>query len=109
MTDETEQQPVIRERVGRHAWVRSAALVGGGLVAGGILAGTITANAASDHPSSAPTASYGQTEGGVPGGALDGDGRGPRGTGDPSQPHRSDEELLTGDTATKVTQVVEDE
>jgi hypothetical protein len=30
----TEQQPVARERIGQRAWVRSAALVGGGLIAG---------------------------------------------------------------------------
>jgi hypothetical protein len=104
MTDDNEQQPVVRERVGRHAWVRSAALVGGGLVAGGILAGTISAGAATDDPTS-PTASYSRTEDGAPH-----DGRhGPVGSGDPSRPQRSDEELLTGDTATKVTDAVEAE
>jgi hypothetical protein len=107
MTDETEQQPPrVRERVGRHAWVRSAALVGGGLVAGGILAGTITATAATSG-TTAPAASYSATEGTTPANP-DGAGRGPAGgNGDPSQPQRPDEQLLTGDTATKVTDAVE--
>jgi hypothetical protein len=108
MTDETEQQPVVRERVGRHAWVRSAALVGGGLVAGGILAGTITAGAATTDNAATPVASYGTAEGAPAEGGGGGHG-GPGGNGDPSQPQRPDEELLTGDTATKVTDVVEAE
>jgi hypothetical protein len=77
---------------GRRAWVRSVALVGGGLVAVGILAGTLTANAATDD-TSAPSSS--SQEAGAP-----------TGNGDPSQPQRSDEQLLTGDTATKVTNAV---
>jgi hypothetical protein len=109
MTDDTEQQPVVRERIGRHAWVRSAALVGGGLVAGGILAGTITAGAATTDDTSTPTSSYSTAEG-VPGKGAGGGGPGaPPGNGDPSQPQRPDEQLLTGDTATKVTDVVEAE
>jgi hypothetical protein len=85
---------LLRERIGRRPWVRSVALVGGGLVAGGILAGTLTANAATDNGTTA-TATY----------AQDGHGHGgPGGNGDPSQPQRSDEQLLTGDTATKVTE-----
>jgi len=99
VADEMEQQQTgRRERIGQRAWVRSAALIGGGLVAGGILAGTLTANAASDTGSTTATATYDQE--GVPGGS----GGGPRGNGDPSQPQRSDEQLLTGDTATKVTE-----
>jgi hypothetical protein len=93
MADGTEQQTGQRERIGRRAWVRSAALVGGGLVAGGILAGTLTANATTDGTSTF-TSTYGQEAG---------SGSGPTGNGDPSQPQRSDEQLLTGDTATKVT------
>src|SRR5688572_3651961 len=83
----TEQQPVVRERIGKRAWVRSVALVGSGLIAGGILAGTLTADAST----------------------VQEDGRGHRGgpgNGDPSQPQRDDEELLTGDTATQVTEAV---
>jgi hypothetical protein len=63
-------------------------LVGGGLVAGGILAGTLSANAATDTAADA-TSSTSQEA--------------PPATSDPSQPQRSDEQLLTGDTATKVT------
>src|SRR4051794_22798360 len=86
-----QQQTGHRERIGQRAWVRSAALIGGGLVAGGILAGTLAANAATDTGSTTATATYDQE--GVPGGSG---GGGPRGNGDPSQPQRSDEQLLTG-------------
>ena len=79
--------------------MKSVALVGGGLVAGGILAGTLTANAATDD-SSTSTPSTSQEES-----ATDSDA-GHAGNGDPSQPQRSDETLLTGDTATKVTDAV---
>jgi predicted nucleic acid-binding Zn-ribbon protein len=102
MDDETEnqsgtaqQKPGLRERIGQRAWVRSAALVGGGLIIGGIVAGTVTANAADD----------GRAESSM----SERDGRGhhgPRGGGDPSQPQRDDEELLTGDTAEQVTEAV---
>ena len=88
MTDDDIQQPAPRKGFGHRAWVRGVALVGGGLVAGGILAGTLSANAATDTAAAA-TSSTSQ--------------EGPAGTGDPSQPQRSDEQLLTGDTATKVT------
>jgi hypothetical protein len=94
---------------GRRSWVRSVALVGGGLVAGGILAGTLTANAASDDTSATTAApSYSQEDGDhQDGDHQDGDHGGPpAGTGDPSRPQRSDEQLLTGDTATKVTDAV---
>jgi predicted nucleic acid-binding Zn-ribbon protein len=92
-----QQRPGLRERIGQRAWVRSAALVGGGLIVGGIIAGTVTANAA-DEGSTATDSSASQ---------HDGRGHhGPRGDGDPSQPQRDDEELLTGDTATQVTDAV---
>ena len=94
--DDATQQPSLRERVGRRAWVRSVALVGGGLVAGGILAGTITANAATDDETTTGSSSSVSQEDGP---------HGHRG-GDPSQPQRDDEELLTGDTATQVTDAV---
>jgi hypothetical protein len=71
-------------------------MVGGGLVAGGILAGTLSANAATDNTSTSSTSSYSQEQG----------AGGPTGNGDLSQPQRSDEQLLTGDTATKVTDAV---
>jgi hypothetical protein len=93
----TEQQPVARERIGQRAWVRSAALVGGGLIAGGILAGTLTATAADDGTTTTDSSTVQE------------DGRGHHGgpgNGDPSQPQRDDEELLTGDTATKVADAV---
>jgi hypothetical protein len=81
-----------RAGVGRKMWLRSVALVGGGLLAGGILAGTLSANAATtDAGSTAAPSSTGQQA--TP----------PAGNGDPSQPQRADEQLLTGDTAAKVT------
>jgi hypothetical protein len=105
MDEQTTDAPPargLRERIGQRAWVRSAALVGGGVIVGGIIAGTVTANAA-DEGSTAPDSSTTQ-EDTRPG---HGDGhRGPHGNGDPSQPQRSDEELLTGDTATQVTEAV---
>src|SRR4051812_22552683 len=80
-----------REGFGRKMWLRSVALVGGGLVAGGILAGTLSANAATtDTSGSTATSSTSQ------------EAPASTGTGAPSQPQRSDEQLLTGDTATKV-------
>ncbi len=101
--DDMTEQPGRRERMGSRPWVRSAAMIGGGLVAGGILAGTLAANAATGDTAAAAT-SYSEAAGGAteapPGGA-------PTGNSDPSQPQRSDEQLLTGDTATKVTDLVE--
>jgi hypothetical protein len=106
--DTTDETPGRRERIGSRAWVRSAGLIGGGLVVGGILAGTISANAAADDPAAPATASAGQ-EAGVPGDrggdGHHGHGGGP-GDGDPTQSQRDDEVLLTGDTATKVTDAV---
>ena len=61
----------------------AAGLVAGGVIAGGILAGTLSANAAEEtSPATGSETSTSQT--------------------DPSQPQRSDEQLLTGDTKTKV-------
>jgi hypothetical protein len=65
----------------------AAGLVASGVVAGGILAGTLSANAA-DSTTSDPGTSASDT-------AVD-----------PSQPQRSDEELLTGDTKSKVEDAV---
>ncbi len=95
MDDATEHGTVADGRsggIGRRMWVRSVALVGGGLVAGGILAGTLSANAATDTSTATSAASSTSQESGAP-----------TGNTDPSQPQRSDEQLLTGDTATKVT------
>ena len=105
MDDMTEQHGR-RERMGSRPWVRSAAMIGGGLVAGGILAGTLTANAATGDTGAAATSatSYSQAAGGTTERPAAG---APTGNADPSQPQRSDEHLLTGDTATKVTDVVE--
>ena len=70
----------------------TAALLAAGLVAGGVLAGTLTANAATGTSASPSPA--------VTGTAPD------RPTnpnpGDLSKPQRSDETLLTGDTAARV-------
>jgi hypothetical protein len=68
------------------------ALVVGGVVAGGILAGTLTASA-TDAPSPTTTTTQGEAP------------TNPN-PGDPSKPQRSDETLLTGTTASKVTAAV---
>ena len=65
-------------------WTGGAGLVAAGVVAGGVLAGTLSANAAEDATTPAADSSTSQA-------AVD-----------PSQPQRSDEQLLTGDTKTKV-------
>ena len=69
-------------------WGRPAAMGAAGLLAGGLLAGTITASAqdSSGTQGSDGTSSTAST---TPG-------------GDDSKPQRSDEELLTGDTAERV-------
>jgi hypothetical protein len=63
-------------------WAGGAGLVAAGVVAGGILAGTLSANA--DEGTTTTESSTSQAN------------------GDPSQPQRSDEQLLTGDTRTQV-------
>jgi hypothetical protein len=69
-------------------WTGGAGLVAAGVVAGGILAGTLSANAADTTTgSSTGTSTQSSTS---------------RPTGDPSQPQRSDEQLLTGDTKSQV-------
>ena len=78
-------------------WGAGAALVAAGLAGGVILAGTLTANAATSTPTpTTPTASSSTATGGS---STSGTAR----TIDPSKSQRSDEELLTGDTAAKVT------
>jgi hypothetical protein len=62
----------------------AAGLVAGGVIAGGVLAGTLTANAAEETTTTGTESSTSQP------------------AGDPSQPQRSDEQLLTGDTKTQV-------
>ena len=69
-------------------WTGGAGLVAAGVVAGGILAGTLSANAAEEATTPADGSSTSQS-------AVD-----------PSQPQRSDEQLLTGDTKTQVEEAV---
>lgn len=69
---------------GRRRHGKAVALVAGGLVTGGLLAGTLTANAADTHPS--PSSSSSAT----------------RPDRDESRSQRSDEQLLTGETADRV-------
>ena len=71
-------------------WGRPGAFAAAGLVAGGLLAGSLSATAA-DTPTTGTDGSSGTAT--APPLA---------GNGDPSQPQRSDEELLTGSKADKV-------
>ncbi len=66
-------------------WGGGVALVADGVLAGGVLAGTLTASAVEDGGETGSSSSA----------AVD-----------PSQPQRSDEELLTGDTKTRVEEAV---
>jgi len=104
------------QRGGWRRWGVAAALVASGLLAGGVLAGTLTAGAqtGTSGPASAYGAApgYGPTGDGPTGDGPTGDGptgdgptgNGPTGNGtvDESKSQRPDEQLLTGDTATKV-------
>jgi hypothetical protein len=77
---------------GWRRWGAKAALAAGGLLVGGVLVGTLTASAADTTTSSAdPNAAYG-----APGCPRAG------GNIDESKSQRPDEELLSGDTASKV-------
>ena len=71
-------------------WAGGAGLVASGVLAGGILAGTLSANADEGATTSGTESST-------------------SGRSDSSQPQRSDEELLTGDTKTQVEDAVLDE
>jgi hypothetical protein len=71
----------------------AAGLVASGVVAGGILAGTLSASAADSTTADTSTSADASTS------------AGPADV-DPSQPQRSDEELLTGDTKSKVEDAV---
>jgi hypothetical protein len=64
-------------------WAFPAALVTAGVLAGGVLAGTVTAGADTASPSASSSESG-------------------QGSGDESQSRHPDEQLLTGDTATRV-------
>jgi hypothetical protein len=77
------------ERRGWRCWGGKAALVAGGLLVGGVLAGTLTAGAATTTTDAADSYAV----------ATPGSGRGPV---DESKSQRPDEQLLSGDTASKV-------
>jgi hypothetical protein len=79
------------ERRGWRRWGGRAALAAGGLLVGGVLAGTLTASAADTTGSTNQQDAYG-----IPGAQR------PRGNVDESRSQRPDEQLLTGDTASKV-------
>ena len=74
-----------------------------GAVAGGVLMGTLSANAA-DSGSTSGSTSYAAPQ--APGNGAGPNGAGNNQGGDPSQPMRSDEKLLTGTTKDKVTAAV---
>ena len=88
------------EQRGWRRWGGKAALAVGGLLVGGVLAGTLTAYAANQNSAANQNGAYGVAN---PQGAY-GAQAGPRhgGNGDESKSQRPDEQLLTGDTATKV-------
>ena len=79
------------EQRGWRGWGGKAALAVGGMLVGGVLVGTLTANAANTTGTAGQAGAYG-----APGGPRHG------GNVDESKSQRPDEQLLTGDTATKV-------
>jgi hypothetical protein len=88
------------ERRGWRRWGGRAALAVGGLLVGGVLVGTLTASAAdtngtANQNSASGAANQNRAYGG-PGGQR------PGGNVDESKSQRPDEQLLTGDTASKV-------
>jgi hypothetical protein len=86
------------ERRGWRSWGGKAALAAGGVLVGGVLVGSLTASAANNNAAdqSAYLGVYVAPNGGP------GRHGGPRGNVDESRSQRPDEQLLTGDTATKV-------
>ena len=72
-------------------WGAKAALAAGGLLVGGVLVGTLTANAADTTSTADQTGAYDAPAGRRASGHID-----------ESQSQRPDEELLSGDTASKV-------
>jgi uncharacterized membrane protein YkoI len=88
------------EQRGWRRWGGKAALAVGGLLVGGVLAGTLTAYAANQNSAANQNGAYGAAN---QRGAY-GSQAGPRhgGNVDESKSQRPDEQLLTGDTATKV-------
>ena len=94
------------KRTGWRRYAVGGALVASGLLAGAVLAATASANAADGTPSSSgstPSAVQSASPGQNP---PTGQGPGSQGPGsrDETQSMRPDEKLLTGDTATKVTE-----
>ena len=92
------------ERRGWRGWGGKAALAAGGVLVGGVLVGTLTASAA-DNNNNANQGAYGLTVPNQRGayGAPNGGRHGPPGgNGDESKSQRPDEQLLTGETASKV-------
>jgi hypothetical protein len=90
MIDNETQASTVRSA---RRWGTGAALVAAGIAGGVILASTVSANAATTTPS--PSATNGTTGG-------TGQTAPQHPTGDQSTSQRSDEKLLTGDTAAKV-------
>ena len=88
------------EQRGWRRWGGKAALAVGGLLVGGVLAGTLTAYAANQNSAANQNGAYGAAN---QQGAYEAQA-GPRhgGNVDESKSQRPDEQLLTGDTATKV-------
>ena len=90
------------ERRGWRSWGGKAALAAGGVLVGGVLVGTLTASAAGNN--NANQGAYGLTvpnQRGAYGAPNGGQHRG-GGNPDESKSQRPDEQLLTGDTASKV-------
>jgi uncharacterized membrane protein YkoI len=88
------------EQRGWRRWGGKAALAVGGLLVGGVLAGTLTAYAANQNSAATQNGAYGAANQRGAYGAQAGPRHG--GNVDESKSQRPDEQLLTGDTATKV-------
>ena len=88
------------EQRGWRRWGGKAALAVGGLLVGGVLAGTLTAYAANQSSAANQNGAYGVANQRGAYGAKTGPRHG--GNVDESKSQRPDEQLLTGDTATKV-------
>jgi hypothetical protein len=81
----------ISQSRGLRAWGAKAAFAAGGVLVGGVLVGTLTANAADTTDTADQAGAYGTQAGPRSGGHAD-----------ESKSQRPDEELLSGDTASKV-------
>jgi hypothetical protein len=88
------------ERRGWRRWGGRAALAVGGLLVGGVLVGSLTASAADTNSTANQNGAYGAADQNrADGGRV---GQRPGGHVDESKSQRPDEQLLTGDTASKV-------